>query len=252
MKKRRNPRKSDMLSEKKESFFKNSAKDRTHDSFFKTQPKLEVSQPGDPQEKQADAVAQHVVSNNQSTLQTSESSLQRQGQEEEMAAKLQRQEEEEVQTKLQRQEEEETQARLQRQEEEETQAKLQPKEDEEEVGPKLQRQEEEEVQAKVFRKEENISNPGFATRLDTARAGGSPLPDDVREEMELKMNASFRQVRIHTDEEAQQLCEDIRAQAFTRGNHIYFNEGKYQPHTASGKFLLAHELTHVLQQRNDT
>ena len=175
--------------------------------------------------------------------------LQRQEEEEPAQAKLQKQEEEEAQAKLQKQEEEETQAKLQKQEEEEAQPKLQ-KQEEEEAQAKLQRQEEEEpAQAKLQRKEEADATPDFEMKLAGTKGGGSPMPKDVRDEMEQKFGTSFKRVKIHSDSESYMLCEEINAQAFTRGNHIYFNKGKFSPGTKEGKLLLAHELTHVVQQR---
>jgi hypothetical protein len=60
--------------------------------------------------------------------------------------------------------------------------------------------------------------------------------------------ADFSGVSIHTDEKAAQMSKDLHAQAFTYGNDIYFNSGKYNTDTSAGKHLLAHELTHVVQQ----
>ncbi len=210
-----------------ESFFKQSPS--TAEPFFSgVQPKLAVSQPGDPQEKQADAMARKVSGGE---LGKSETSVLRMAGEEEMQAKLQRQES---------MEEEEMQAKLQRQEAME----------EEGLQAKLQRQgEEEEVQAMLFRKEQEGPGEGFETRLQHSRSGGSHLPEAVREEMEQKFGASFKKVRIHTSNQAAGLCRAINAQAFVKGNHIYFNRGKFSPGTEEGKFLLAHELAHVLQQR---
>jgi Domain of unknown function (DUF4157) len=58
----------------------------------------------------------------------------------------------------------------------------------------------------------------------------------------------FSQVRIHNDNEAVAMNNELQAQAFTHGRDIYFNEGKFDPDSAAGKFLLAHELAHVVQQ----
>ena len=66
--------------------------------------------------------------------------------------------------------------------------------------------------------------------------------------MESRFNADFSGVRVHTDASAVQMNAQISAQAFTHGNDIYFNSGKYNPDTGSGKHLLAHELTHTIQQ----
>ena len=67
-------------------------------------------------------------------------------------------------------------------------------------------------------------------------------------QMQSGFGADFSQVRIHTDSNAVQLSKDLGAQAFTHGNDIYFNEGKYNPSSTSGQHLLAHELTHTIQQ----
>lgn len=66
--------------------------------------------------------------------------------------------------------------------------------------------------------------------------------------MEERMGDSFGDVRIHTDAQAAQACEEINARAFTVGNHIAFNDGEYDPTSPEGQFLLAHELAHVRQQ----
>lgn len=101
----------------------------------------------------------------------------------------------------------------------------------------------------VNRKEGNSVNGSFEKRLKKAKSGGFALPEKVREEMESKMKKDFSKVRIHTNEEAIVLCREIKAQAFTNGYHIFFNQGKFQPDSSTGKHLLAHELTHVVQQK---
>jgi outer membrane protein OmpA-like peptidoglycan-associated protein len=88
----------------------------------------------------------------------------------------------------------------------------------------------------------------FESRLVANRAGGSPLSDDVRSFMEPRFGADFSQVRVHTNSEAVQMNRAIGAQAFTHGSDVYFNAGKYDPGSTVGKELLAHELTHVVQQ----
>ncbi len=78
--------------------------------------------------------------------------------------------------------------------------------------------------------------------------GGAPMQESVRGEMESAFQTDFSQVRIHTGSTADGLNEDLSAQAFTYGKDIYFSAGEYQPGTPSGQHLLAHELTHVVQQ----
>ena len=79
--------------------------------------------------------------------------------------------------------------------------------------------------------------------------GGSPLPKELRGEMEQRFGEDFSSVRMHTDARAAQSAEDLSAKAYTYGNNIVFNEGRFVPETTEGKRLLAHELTHVVQQR---
>jgi Domain of unknown function (DUF4157)/Protein-glutamine gamma-glutamyltransferase len=94
-----------------------------------------------------------------------------------------------------------------------------------------------------------IATPqGFDQKLSTTQGNGSPLPADTRSEMESGLGADLSQVRLHTDGEAVQLSRDIHAQAFTHGNDVYFNLGKLDTGSTEGKKLLAHELTHVVQQ----
>jgi hypothetical protein len=89
----------------------------------------------------------------------------------------------------------------------------------------------------------------FESRLAERRGAGSPLPQDTRSFMESRFGADFGDVRVHTDGKAMQLNREISAQAFTHGADIFFGNGKYSPDTDTGKQLLAHELTHVIQQR---
>jgi hypothetical protein len=85
-------------------------------------------------------------------------------------------------------------------------------------------------------------------RLNSSKGGGKPLPDQTRDFMETRFGNDFSQVRIHDNAESVQMSQDLKAQAFTHGNDIYFNSGKYNPGSTSGKRLLAHELTHTIQQ----
>ena len=89
----------------------------------------------------------------------------------------------------------------------------------------------------------------FITRLDNT-AGGSRLPETTREKMEQVFGADFSGVRIFADENAAALSRTIQARAFTYNDKIVFNRGTYSTDTPEGRKLLAHELTHVLQQRN--
>lgn len=85
-------------------------------------------------------------------------------------------------------------------------------------------------------------------RLTASKGQGHPLPEATRTDMEVSFGVDFGQVRIHTGSTAVDMSKSLHAQAFTHGSDIYFNEGKYNPATREGKTLLAHELTHTVQQ----
>ena len=82
------------------------------------------------------------------------------------------------------------------------------------------------------------------------KGGGSSLDAGVRDQMESKMGHDFSDVKVHTGSEAANASKSVQAQAFTVGNEIVFNEGKYNPGSPDGQRTIAHELTHVVQQRN--
>lgn len=89
---------------------------------------------------------------------------------------------------------------------------------------------------------------GTAERIAALRGGGRPLGADVRGFMEPRFGADFGQVRIHAGGRASALAHSVRAQAFTVGGDIVFGDGRFRPDTQAGRWLLAHELTHTLQQ----
>ncbi len=80
------------------------------------------------------------------------------------------------------------------------------------------------------------------------RGGGQGLSPEVQQGMEQSIGADFSRVRVHTDSSAVQMNQELNARAFTNGSDIYFNSGQYQPESKGGQHLLAHELTHVVQQ----
>lgn len=84
--------------------------------------------------------------------------------------------------------------------------------------------------------------------LQSSKGSGAALPAQTRQDMESHFGADFSQVRIHNNAQAVQMSQDLQAHAFTYGNDIYFNSGKYDTNSSSGNHLLAHELTHVVQQ----
>ena len=247
------------------------------------QRKMTVGPVGDKYEQEADSIASQVVQQiNTSTPQTTQrqgeeeeiaqmkplatsiSSVQRQEEEELQAKPIQRQEEEELQAKpIQRQEEEELQAKpIQRQEEEVLQAKPIQRQEEEELQAKpIQRQEEEELQAKPIQRQEEeelqmkstsanggpVSAP-IEQDIESAKGGGAVMAEGVRHNMERSFGADFSGVKIHTDSQAHTLNRTLSARAFTTGQDIFFRQGEYNPGSHSGQELIAHELTHVVQQ----
>ncbi|WP_240723551.1 DUF4157 domain-containing protein [Flavobacterium sp. J27] len=92
------------------------------------------------------------------------------------------------------------------------------------------------------------NNTDLETSINTSKGGGSPLPQNTKREMESGFGADFSNVRIHNDANATKMNQQLGSQAFATGNNIYFNEGKFNPSSTSGKHLLAHELTHTIQQ----
>lgn len=80
-----------------------------------------------------------------------------------------------------------------------------------------------------------------------SRTGGKRLPAQLRAEMESSFGAGFSNVKVH---ENQKIAKDLNAQAITVGNDIYFAPGRFQSHSGGGRQVIAHELTHVVQQRS--
>jgi len=80
--------------------------------------------------------------------------------------------------------------------------------------------------------------------------GGSPLDSDTKGFMESRLGADFGDVRVHTDATASESARSVQAHAYTVGSDVVFQSGKYSPDSDSGKRMLAHELTHVVQQRS--
>ena len=87
--------------------------------------------------------------------------------------------------------------------------------------------------------------------IQSKRGGGSPLETPVRGQMERAFGADFGGVRVHQDRTSDSLNQTLQARAFTTGQDIFFRQGAYQPGTSSGRELIAHELTHVVQQNGD-
>ncbi len=153
-------------------------------------------------------------------------------------------------------------AAVQRQEEEEDiQMKpagtIQRQEEEEEIQMKpadaIQRQEEEEDEEEMIQLKADTASPGPVTnevesQIQSSKSGGSPMSQDLKGPMEQAFGADFSGVRLHTDSQADGLNQSLQAKAFTTGDHIYFRGGEYNPGSSQGQELIAHELTHTIQQ----
>jgi hypothetical protein len=136
------------------------------------------------------------------------------------------------------------------------------------VRPELEEVEEEPIQAKrleglVQRQEEPEEetvrtkragekapqvSPELKAQILSLRGGGQPLPESMRRFFEPRFWCDFSHVIVHRDNRAAEATRALRSQAFTFGRHIVFDPRRYQPHTNAGKSLIAHELTHTIQQ----
>lgn len=253
---RRRPNRKQAEKKDQQPFF-NQTQDSTiqtkgEDAFF--QPKLSIGQPGDKYEKEADAMADAVVNrtNNSPAVQQQKAdqiqrvTLASPEKDERLGTAEQRMEEDKM---IQEKPEEE----LQMMGEEEEPLQMMTDEEEpiqkmEEEEPVQMMHEEEEVQAKSESSTTSTASQQLSTKVQQRKGRGKPLPENTRSEMENAFGADFSTVNIHTDTDAVQLNKELGAQAFTNGKDVYFNTGKYRPETNAGKHLLAHELTHVVQQ----
>jgi len=95
---------------------------------------------------------------------------------------------------------------------------------------------------------EPAANEDVLAQLSDGGSGGSSLPQPVRGFMETRFGADFGGVRVHADARAAALSGQLSAQAFTVGRDIYFGSQQFQPNAPSGRELIAHELTHAIQQ----
>ncbi|NJR40329.1 MAG: DUF4157 domain-containing protein [Leptolyngbyaceae cyanobacterium CSU_1_4] len=164
------------------------------------QAKLNMGQPGDPYEQEADRMASQVVQRmNLLSSRSPKSDLQRQ------VVKEDEDEDESIQLK-----------------------------------PMAQRSDEGAVSAEL------------ESSIQSAKGSGLSLNDSIRQPMEEAFGADFSGVKIHTDAQSDQLNRSIQAKAFTTGQDVFFRQGAYDPGSQSGQELLAHELTHVVQQGGAT
>ncbi len=98
---------------------------------------------------------------------------------------------------------------------------------------------------------ETQTGQNLAQSLENAGAGQT-LDESAREYLEPKFGHDFANIKIHADGQADQLTKSVGARAFATGQNVFFRQGEYQPHTSAGRHLLAHELTHTIQQSRGT
>jgi hypothetical protein len=106
------------------------------------------------------------------------------------------------------------------------------------------------VEAPTDMREEEQEVPLQPGELAAAATGGGELRARDRERLESHFGADLSGVRLHADARAHGLCRQLNARAFAYGDHVFFREGNYRPESPDGRFLLAHELSHVMQQRS--
>jgi hypothetical protein len=111
-----------------------------------------------------------------------------------------------------------------------------------------EKKEEESLQAKELPGHSLTITPALHTRINALRGGGQSLPESTRAFMEPRFGHDFSHVRIHTDARAAKTAQAVNARAYTIGQDLVFGSGQYEPGTSEGQKLLAHELTHTIQQ----
>jgi hypothetical protein len=179
-------------------------------AFFQT--KLEIGEPGDAYEKEADQMADKVVSQASGV------------------------------------------AGVQQKEEDNSIQRLATDKEDEKAGTndaRMLRDKEIQEKPEVQRKNDSggqTASPALGSRIQNSSGKGESLSSSTLAEMGNSFHADFSQVKVHTDAESVSMNKELSAQAFTHGSDVYFNEHKYDPGSSEGKHLLAHELTHVVQQ----
>jgi hypothetical protein len=202
-------------------------------SALPIQAKLTVGQVGDQYEQEADRVAAQVVEQiNAPPSATGEGqAVQRMGQEEE---DLQMQRSSLAIQRVEQAEEED----LQMMPMEKSMQRMGEEDDELQMMPIVQR-----VGA-----EGGTVSADLEGEINAARSGGQSLAPELQAQMGQAMGANFSGVRVHTDARADQLNRSLNSRAFTTKQDLFFKQGEYQPGSQGGQELIAHELTHVVQQ----
>jgi hypothetical protein len=108
--------------------------------------------------------------------------------------------------------------------------------------------EEKSIQRKENTNSRGQANDSMGSYVNSLGSSGQLMPESSRKFFEPRFGHDFSNVRLHTDSVAAKSAQSINALAYTTGNNIVFNSGQYSPESESGKKLMAHELTHVVQQ----
>ncbi|MBD2753186.1 eCIS core domain-containing protein [Spirosoma validum] len=268
----RNPSTQDVQTEQQPFFSRNPVNapgaQNKREAFF--QPKLTIGQANDHYEREADAVADKVVAKQPAGVgRTGDSAVQRMVAPEEKkdvqkAEDPKKEEEKPTVQKAEAPQKEEEKPTVQKaeapkkEEEKPTIQKMEmPEKEKKEEAPGVQKaddpkKEEEKPVQKKAQPGGSVASPSVTSQIEGTRGQGSRLPDKTRSQMEQAFGRDFSGVNIHKDLASAELNDEINAQAFTHGKDVYFNTGKFAPNSAEGQHLLAHELTHVVQQNGDT
>ncbi len=241
---------------------------KSQTSFFQT--KLKTGEKGDKYENEADQaagkVANKVASSSEPAVQKQDISAVQMSQMKENEEKsVQQKDKEEEKKPIQKEGKKEEDKPVQKASPEDERKQLQKAEKKEEEKPvqKMESEEKKEVQTKheeekkdehpptMHKKDEGKGtdkSSDISERIRNTKGKGRPMSEKTARQMEQAFGANLSNVIIHTDSESDALNKDLHSLAFTNGSDIYFAEGKYNPDSSSGKTLLAHELTHVIQQ----
>jgi hypothetical protein len=208
------------------------------------QAKLTIGPSNDKYEQEADRVADDV-------MRMPDPTLQRQPMEEEEDELRAKFADEHMQRQpMEEEEEEPIQAKpIQRQPENEEEEKLQAKSLNGMVQRQAEVEEEDTLEARKAPAQSSRASGEAESKINSLRRGGQPLSNSVRAYMEPLFGRYFNQVQVHTDAKAATTAKAVNARAFTLGQDIVFGTGEYSPATFAGRKLLAHELTHVVQQK---
>ncbi|MBV4360535.1 eCIS core domain-containing protein [Pinibacter aurantiacus] len=204
------------------------------------QAKLNVSHPDDPQEKEADAVADKVM-RSQDNVHVMASPFAGNNSDRNNDESLSRKEEKELHAKLET---------VSREEEKHIDSKRDVRNVASEANT-IQTKPTSLYHASTIQRsgrDPPQSSIQFENQLAASKGTGSKMPDNTRMFMENRFGADFSNVSVHNNAGAEQMCTHVQAKAFAHGSDIYFNKQQYSPHSADGSLLLAHELTHTIQQ----